>query len=87
MELHLDEAGNMLSRSNAQQTDTYQYDAQNRLVRVSRQGTVNTVIRYAYDYDGLLAERRDGADVLCVTSGTAVALTHRSWKSAAATTH
>ncbi len=59
-----DAAGNMISRSRVGQLDEYQYDAQNRLVKVTRTGTISTTIRYAYDYDGLLAERTEGTQTV-----------------------
>jgi len=52
-------AGTMASRSNGTRTETFRYDGRDRLIRMVRTGLNPTAIDYAYDYDGLLAERRE----------------------------
>ncbi len=59
-----DAAGRMTSRSRTGQTDLYFYDGFDRLIRVERTGTITTTITYKYHADGLLAERREGTNVV-----------------------
>ena len=61
---HYTDAGDLVRRTSAAATESFTYDARDRLVRVERTGAGAFDVRYAYDADGLLAERRDAAGVV-----------------------
>ncbi len=57
-------AGLMVSRTNGMQTEHFEYDSQNRLIRFVRTGPNATTVAYSYDFGGLLARRSEGGTII-----------------------